>query len=69
MAGYNVTDGQHTGNAAGTPLVVGGGKNFMHPGNCYDLQHADLKDVLYTFSTYLQLGLPNFQGSSKLLSL
>ncbi|HEY1695655.1 MAG TPA: DUF1552 domain-containing protein [Polyangiaceae bacterium] len=69
MAGYNVTDGQHTGNAEGTPLVVGGGKNFMHPGNCFDLKHADLTSVLYTFNTFLGLGLTDFQGDSTLLSI
>ena len=51
-----MTDGQHTGNAEGTPLVVGGGKNFMHPGNCFDLNYADMKDLFYTFSTFLNLG-------------
>lgn len=69
LAGFNVTDGQHTGNAEGTPMIVGGGKNFMHPGNCFDLQGADMKDLLYTFSTFLQLGWANFRGSSTLLSV
>jgi hypothetical protein len=69
LAGFNVTDGQHTGNAEGTPLVVGGGRNFMHPGNCFDLHNADMKDLFYTFSTFLQLGWPNYLGSSNLLSI
>jgi len=69
LAGFNVTDGQHTGNAEGTPMVVGGGKNFMHPGNCFDLQNADMKDLFYTFNTFLKLGMSNFQGSTNLLSI
>jgi hypothetical protein len=69
LAGFNVTDGQHTGNAEGTPMVVGGGKNFMHPGNCVDLKHGDMKDLFYTFSTFLQLGMPSFQGSTHLVAL
>lgn len=69
LAGYNVTDGQHTGNAEGTPLIVGGGKNFMHPGNCFDLQNADMKDLFYTFSTFLKLGWANYLGTSNVLSI
>ena len=48
---------------------VGGGKNFMHPGNCFDLNGADMKDLFYTFSTFLNLGWANYQGSSNLLSI
>ena len=69
LAGYNVTDGQHTGAAEGTPMVVGGGRNFMHPGNCFDLHRADMKDLFYTFSTFLQLGWSDFLGSKTLLSV
>jgi hypothetical protein len=69
LAGYNVTDGQHTGNAEGTPLIVGGGKNFMHPGNCFELNYADMKDLFYTFSTFLNLGWANYLGSSNVLSI
>jgi hypothetical protein len=69
LAGFNVTDGQHTGNAEGTPMVVGGGGNFMHPGNCFDLKNADMKDLFYTLSTFLKLGWSNFQGSTNLVSI
>jgi hypothetical protein len=69
LAGFNVTDGQHTGNAEGTPLIVGGGKNLMHPGNCFDLKNADMKDLFYTFSTFLKLGWSNYLGSTNLLSI
>jgi hypothetical protein len=69
LAGFNVIDGQHTGNAEGTPMIVAGGKNMMHPGNCFDLKNADMKDLFYTFSTFLKLGWSNFQGSSNLLSI
>ncbi len=69
LAGFNVTDGQHTGNAEGTPMIMGGGKNFMHPGNCFDLNGADMKDLYYTLNTFLKLGMSNFQGSSNLVSI
>ena len=69
LAGFNVVDGQHTGNAEGTPMIMGGGKNFMHPGNCFDLKGADMKDLFYTLSTYLKLGWSNFQGSTNVLSI
>jgi hypothetical protein len=69
LAGFNVTDGQHTGNAEGTPMVVGGGKNLMHPGNCFDLKNADMKDLFYTFSTFLKLGWTDYLGNKTLLSI
>jgi hypothetical protein len=69
LGGFNVTDGQHTGNAEGTPMVVGGGRNLMHPGNCFDLQNADMKDLFYTFSTFLKLGWSDYLGSKTLLSI
>jgi hypothetical protein len=79
LAGYNINDGQHTANSEGAPLIVGGGRNFMHPGNCFDLKGAsytttytpgtDMKDLLYTFSTFLNLGWPNFRESSTLVSI
>ncbi len=70
MAGFNVTDGQHNGNAEGTPLVVGGGKNLgLHPGQCIDLAGADLVDLYYTFSTMLGMGITDFRGSTKVLSV
>ncbi len=69
LAGFNVTDGQHTANPEGTPMIVGGGKNVMHPGNCFDLAGADMKDLFYTFNTFLKLGMSSFQGSSNLLSI
>jgi hypothetical protein len=69
-AGFNVIDGNHDGEKVeGTPALLAGGKSFMHPGNCFELGGADLRDVLYTLSTYLGLGLPNFRGSSKVLKL
>jgi hypothetical protein len=70
VSGFNVVDGNHNdGQVEGVPLVVAGGRSFMHPGNCFDLGGADLKDLFYTFSTYLKLGLANYQGSSKLVSI
>jgi hypothetical protein len=69
LQGFGVTDGQHTDAAEGTPVVVGGGRNFMHPGNCFDLGGADMKDLFYTFSRFLNLGWSNFQGSSTVLNV
>jgi hypothetical protein len=79
LSGNPVGDGQHTANGEGWPLIVGGGRNFMHPGNCYDLQGSgwpltyapgtDMIDLLYTFSTFLNLGWSNFRGSSTLLKI
>lgn len=70
LQGFGVEDGQHDDGATeGVPLVVGGGKNFMHPGNCFDLAGTDMKDLFYTFSTFLKLGWSNFQGSSNLVKV
>ena len=69
LQGFGVEDGQHTNAAEGVPMVVGGGRNFMHPGQCIDLAGADMTDLFYTFSTYLQLGWSSFEGSSRLLNL
>jgi hypothetical protein len=70
LGGFNVVDGNHNdGQQEGTPMVVAGGKSFMHPGNCFDLGGADMKDLFYTFNTYLGLGLTNFKGSSTVLKI
>jgi hypothetical protein len=70
LGGFNVVDGNHDdGSVDGVPMVVAGGKSFMHPGRSIDLGGADMKDLFYTFSTYLNLGLTSYQGSSKLLQL
>jgi hypothetical protein len=70
FAGYNIPDGTHvTRNSAGRPLVLGGGKNFMHPGNCVDLGSADFIDLYYTFSTFLKLGWSDYKGSTKVLNI
>jgi hypothetical protein len=63
MAGYGVLDGNHDPlNSEGTPLVVGGGRNFMHPGNSFELAGADMTDLFYTFSTFLNLGWTDYLG-------
>jgi hypothetical protein len=85
LAGYNVIDGLHVNHFEGVPLIVGGGKNLgLHPGNCFDLKGVsggdgtggygvvggdDMKDLFYTFSTFLNLGWNNYLGSSKVLSI
>jgi hypothetical protein len=70
VAGFNVVDGNHNdGQQEGTPLVVAGGHSFMHPGNCFDLGGADLRDLFFTFNTYLGLGLSDFRGSSNVLKI
>jgi hypothetical protein len=50
-------------------MVVGGGKNLIHPGNCFDLQGADMKDLFYTFSQSLKLGWANYLGSTTVLAI
>ncbi len=69
MSGFSVQDGAHQGGSAGIPLMVGGGRNFIHPGNCYDVSSYDLKDLLYTFSTHLGLGLSDFVGNKKIMNI
>ena len=69
LGGFGVEDGQHTDAAEGTPMILGGGKNFARPGNCVELGGADMTDLFYTFSTYLKLGIPNFQGSTNILKV
>jgi hypothetical protein len=70
LAGFNVIDGSHDGSVnEGTPMIVGGGRNFMHPGNCFDLAGADMKDLFFTFNGFLGMGLPSFQGSTKAVSI
>lgn len=70
LCGFNVIDGSHNGSVnEGTPMIVGGGKNFMHPGNCFDLNYADMKDLYFTFNGFLGMGLTNFQGSTNTVSI
>lgn len=70
LGGFHVVDGNHNdGQEEGVPMVVAGGRNFMHPGNCFDLGGADMRDLFYTFSTLLSLGLPNYLGSSTVLKI
>jgi hypothetical protein len=69
LTGYGVTDGNHDDDEAGVPLAAGGGKNLgLHPGNCLDLNNADMIDLYYTFSTFLGMGLTDFRGSTKVLT-
>lgn len=70
--GHGLEEGNHnmSGTAAiGLPLVLAGGKNMLSPGNFYNLQGSDLKDLYYTLNMKLGMGLSNFRGSSKLLAL
>lgn len=69
LQGFGVEDGQHTSDAEGTPMVLGGGKNFARPGNCIDLAGSDMTDLFYTFNRYLNLGMPNYLGSTNLLKV
>jgi hypothetical protein len=41
----------------------------MHPGNCFDLNYADMKDLFFTFSKFLNLGWTNYLGTSNVLSI
>jgi hypothetical protein len=70
LAGFGVRDGMHYMHLSqGAPLVVGGGRNFMTPGQSFDLGAFDVADMFYTFSKHLDMGLSSFQGASRLLSV
>ena len=72
LMGYGVEDGNHGSSGdptAGPPMVVGGGRNFMHPGNSFDLNGADMTDLFYTFSTFLKMGWANYQGSTNVVNI
>lgn len=69
LNGFAVDDGSHSGGAAGVPIIVAGGKNFLNPGNSYDVGNYDLKDLLYTFSTHLNMGIPNFGGNNTIVKI
>ncbi|MGZ3742310.1 MAG: DUF1552 domain-containing protein [Pseudobdellovibrionaceae bacterium] len=69
LNGFAVDDGSHSGGAAGVPIIVAGGKNFLNPGNSYDVSNYDLKDLIYTFSTYLNMGIANFAGNNTIVKI
>jgi hypothetical protein len=69
LGGFLVADGNHQPGAEGTPMVVGGGRNFMHPGNCFDLAGGDMADLFYTFSTFMGLGWSDYLGHHQVLSI
>ena len=70
FAGYGVLDGNHDpANSEGTPLVLGGGRNVLHPGNAFELGGKDMTDLFFTFSQFLNLGWNDFRGSSTTLSV
>jgi hypothetical protein len=67
---YGVKDGMHhSNNTPSAPLVVGGGRNFMTPGQSFDYSNYDVADMFYTFNKTLGLGLSSFGGSSKTMKL
>jgi hypothetical protein len=69
-AGHGIDDGQHGYHvSAGRPLIVLGGKNFLHPGNSFDARTWDKKDLWYTASRHLNVGLADFKGSTKMLPI
>jgi hypothetical protein len=71
LVGCGFPDGQHEdydGKGRGIPLALGGGGNFLKPGNFY-VQKADMKDVLFTIAKGVGSNMANFQGSSKVLAI
>ncbi|MCC6806065.1 MAG: DUF1592 domain-containing protein [Deltaproteobacteria bacterium] len=68
--GHGITDGNHNGGNFGFPLVLGGGKALgTKPGNFFVANNGDMSDLLFTISGMLGMGLANFQGSTKTLSV
>jgi Protein of unknown function (DUF1552) len=65
--GYGVPAGDHVSGAA--PTILAGGRNFLSPGNSYDMSAADQRDLLYTIGSKMNVGITSFEGSSKLLTL
>jgi hypothetical protein len=69
-AGFSVVDGNHQdGSQAGVPQFVAGGRNFMNPGYAYDVGAFDKRDLFYTYSQLLKLGLTDFKGNTKMLKI
>jgi hypothetical protein len=69
LCGHGIVDGNHNTGSTGMPMVLGGGANLgMHHGN-YRALSNDMSDLLYTISGKLSLGLTNFQGSTKTITL
>jgi hypothetical protein len=69
LGGFLINDGNHTpGGGEGTPMVLGGGRNFMHPGNSVELAGADMADLFYTFSTFMNLGWSDYLGHKTIVS-
>jgi hypothetical protein len=69
-AGHSIRDASHQdGQEAGLPMFIGGGRNFMSPGNAYDLSAYDRRDLFYTWGNLLNLNLANFQGSTKIVKI
>ncbi len=65
-AGFGVKDGMHQIHLSeGAPLIVGGGRNFLSPGQCYDFAAYDVADMYFTFNLKLGMGMPSFARSSK----
>ncbi len=70
LSGFGVRDGMHYMHLSqGAPMVVGGGRNFLSPGQSYDLGSYDVADMYFTFSRHLEMGLADFQGASRNLSI
>ncbi|MBM4252151.1 MAG: DUF1552 domain-containing protein [Deltaproteobacteria bacterium] len=70
LAGFGVRDGMHYMHLSqGAPMIVGGGRNFMTPGQSLDMSQFDVADMFFTFNKHLDMGLSDFQGASRFLSL
>ncbi len=70
--GHGLEDGNHGfggGQAVGLPLILAGGRNMINPGNLYDLQGVDLKDLYFTLSQKFGMNISNFQGSSRIIEI
>jgi len=69
QGGFGVADGYHGLHREQRPLVLVGGRNMITGGKSHKLSAYQMKDLLYTISYKMGVGLPNFKGSNKIVPL
>ncbi len=67
--GYAVSDGNHSNGDGGVPIIVGGGRNLINPGDSYDVSGYDMRDLLYSINVQLNMGMDNFVGANRLIKI
>lgn len=69
QAGFGVEDGNHSIFQDQRPLVLVGGKNMITGGKSYNVSPYQMKDLYYSISSMMGVGLANYQGSTTLIKL